>query len=726
MRNHTVSGIIAPMKTRRKQREKRAHAGLWTILVTFACIGAVLFGGYTGAMALVDTWCKDLPSVEDAGAFDVPQKSRIYANDGKTLLAELYVEDREPVTIDEVSPWVLKGTVATEDERFYQHHGADLQGILRAVVVNLTGGREGASTITQQFIRNTMLADEMTEISIKRKVREIELATQLEKVYSKDEILMMYLNTINYGDGKYGIEAASQHYYSKPASELNIPEAATLIGIPNSPSYYNPTANPESSLERRNVVLARMLSNEVITQEEYDEAINTELNLNVAPEDRTDGILKFPWFTSYVREQLMENYSSDQIFKGGLTVITSIDPKIQNMAEQAVRDEYESGTVDDDQEIALTCIDPHTGFIKAMIGGRNYNEDQFNIATSKQGRSAGSSFKTFTLTAAIEQGISPETKIDCSGPFEYNGWEPKNYGNEDLGIMSIRNMTAISSNIGYARLVTAEDGVSPESIVEMAHRMGITSGKEQELDAYPAVTLGTARVNTLQMASAYGTLAAEGVHHDPIAIIKITDAQGNVLEDRTEGSKGEQVISKEVAYAVTDVLKGVVYSSYGTAPEAALPSGQEIAGKTGTSENWRDLWFCGYTPQLSTSVWIGAREEREQHTHPWCANVFRNFMDSALSGSDIVPFEVQEAPLYNNSFKDKSAAEEEKKKEEEEKKKKEEAKKQDAEQHKPESPDTKDPVPAPKPEPKPEPSPEPQVPDEASLFGILPNELSDD
>ncbi len=672
-----LSGILACMKTRRKQRETRAHGGLWTMLVIMVGIGAVLFGTYKGAMALVDEWCKDLPDVTEATQFGVAQKSRIYANDGETLLAELYVEDREPIEIDQVSEYVLKGTVATEDVRFYEHDGVDLHGVMRAIVVNLTGGQEGASTITQQFVRNTLLADEMTEISFKRKIREMQLAVDLEKVYSKDEILMMYLNTINYGDGKYGIEAAAQHYYSTSAADLTIAQAATLIGIPNSPTLYSPTLNPENCLARRNVVLSRMLTNGVITQEEYDSAIAEDLNLNVAPEDRSDGILRYPWFTSYVREQLLSEFSHDEIFKGGLTVITSLDPTMQEYAEQAAQDEYDSGSMADDQEIALTCIDPSTGFIKAMIGGRDYNADQFNIATASGpglGRQAGSSFKMFTLTAAIEQGISPSTRINCDGPYQYGTWEVDNYGGEDYGILSIADMTAVSSNTGYARLVTQEGGVNPASIVDVAHRMGITSDESQGVSAYPALTLGTAQVNTTQMASAYATLAADGVHRDPIAIVKITNKDGEVIEDRSAGSEGEQVISPEVAYAVTQVLEGVINSSWGTAGAAALPSGQIAAGKTGTSENWRDLWWCGYTPQLSCSVWVGCREEREQYTDTWAQDVWRNFMTMCLEGSSLEYFQTADEPNYFSSFVDsdvkKKEEEEEKKKQEEEDKKK--------------------------------------------------------
>ena len=247
-------------------------------------------------MALVDEWCKDLPDVRDTDAYNLAEKSTIYANDYDeasgtgTVLAELYLEKREPVEIDQVSRYVLEGTVATEDVRFYQHNGVDLQGIVRALAVNLAGGQEGASTITQQYVRNTLIADEMTDISLKRKVREMDLAVDLEKIFTKDEILMMYLNTINYGDGCYGIQAAADHYYSVNADNLTIAQAATLIGIPNSPTMYNPTINPEAAMERRNVVLSRMLTNGVITQDEYNAAKAEDLNLNVKAEDGQNGI----------------------------------------------------------------------------------------------------------------------------------------------------------------------------------------------------------------------------------------------------------------------------------------------------------------------------------------------------------------------------------------------------------------------------------------------------
>ena len=675
------------MKPRRKQRETRTHAGLWTVLVFTVCVGVAIFGCYKGAMALVDEWCKDLPDVTKEDAFELPEKSVIYASDGKTVLAEMYLEKREPVEMDQVSNWVTEGTIATEDERFREHNGVDLQGIVRAVFVNLTGGQEGASTITQQYIRNTVLLDEMTEISLKRKVREIELATQLEKALAikheeegkspeeakqaaKDDILMMYLNTINYGDGCYGIQAAAQHYYSVNATDLTIAQAATLIGIPNSPTLYNPVLNPDASLERRNVVLTRMLSNGVITQEEYDAAVSEGLGLNVMPEVGNNGIYKYPWFTSYVREQIIEEYP-EEAFTGGLQVITTLDVKMQGHAEDAVAEQYESGNmVSSDQELALTLIDPHTGFIKAMIGGKDYEKDQYNIATSTQGNQTGSTFKAFTLTDAIEKGISPSTNMNCDGPVEVYGSSIHNYGGQDYGTMTIADMTAISSNTGFIRLITDEtSGVTPESVAKVATRLGLN---EENLPLVPTLTLGVGNANTTEMAAAYGTFAAQGVYREPVAIIKVTDRHGNVKEeiDPERGAKGKEVLDESVAYAVTEVLQGVIYKSMGTASAAALPSGQIAAGKTGTTDNWHDLWFVGYTPQLSCAVWTGSRGNNvELYTSTWCQEVWRDVMSGCLEGQPIEEFKPAPAPDYGSDYvgsKGKNEDEEEEKDKEEE------------------------------------------------------------
>ena len=635
----------------------RTHAVAWGILAAaFSVILIVGFGAYGVARSL-DSWVGKLPDVHDPEAFSYSEKTRIYANDKTTLLAEFYLQDQEPVAANQVSDYVLKGTVATEDARFYEHGGVDYYGIARALVNNLRGGDlEGASTITQQLVRNTLLSDEANDISFRRKAREAELAIEMEQAYSKDEILMMYLNTINYGSGTYGIEAAARHYFSKHASDLTVAEAATLVGIPQSPTYNNPETYPERCTKRRNLVLSRMLDAGVITSDEYEGAKAEELALNVNRKAE-DGIYAYPYFTSYVRDQLLDELSFDEVFTGGLTVYTTIDPALQGYAEQAADDVYAemANTGDDDVSLSLTCIDPRTGYVLAMIGGKDWERSQFNLATSASGRQAGSSFKAFTVAAAIEQGISPRTAIDCSTGYENPAWpEPvTNYDGANYGNLSIENMTWVSANTGFARLVTDPDGVSPESLLEMAERLGVSGDARYGYGAYPALTLGAAQTNTLRMASAYGVFAAGGARYADTCITEVTASDGAKLIDHTT-PRSEQVLSPEVAAATTNVLRGVV--TQGTGREAKLPSGQVSAGKTGTSQEHRDLWYCGYTPQLSCAVWTGAAQEREMWEAPWCKDAWRLFMSRALEGRELEDFPAAAEPAYANPFNEKQAA----------------------------------------------------------------------
>ena len=635
----------------------RTHAVGWGVLVAVFSLAVVVGLGAYGLGRTFDSWIADLPDVHDPNAFTYSDKTRIYANDKTTLLAEFYLQDQEPVEASQVSDYVLKGTVATEDERFYEHGGVDAWGIARALVNNLSGkSLEGASTITQQLVRNTLLSEEANDISFRRKAREAELAVRMERAYTKDEILMMYLNTINYGSGAYGIEAASERYFSKHASELSLAEAATLVGIPQSPTYNNPIDYPENCTKRRNLVLDRMLANGVITREERDEAAAQELALDVR-EKAEDGIYAFPYFTSYVRELLLGELTFEQVFDGGLTVYTTIDPTLQDYAEDAAAEVYEemAQTGDGDVSLSLTCVDPHTGYVLAMIGGKDWGSSQFNLATSASGRQAGSSFKAFTVAAAIEQGISPRTAIDCSNGYDNPAWDAPvtNYNGADYGYLSIERMTWVSANTGFARLLTDPDGVSPASLLEMAERLGVTGEAQYGYGAYPALTLGAAQTNTLRMASAYGAFATGGVRFKDTCITEVVSRDGERLIDNT-APESERVLSEEVSAATTNVLRGVV--TQGTGRASALESGQVSAGKTGTSQEHRDLWFCGYTPQLSCAVWTGAAVEREMWEAPWCKDAWRLFMSRALEGRELEEFPTADEPAYNSPFNEKQSS----------------------------------------------------------------------
>lgn len=639
------------MKIRRKQREMRTHAVQWGLLVFTVALCFVGYWGVQGILHVMEGWTEDLPPLADTDFTNHSKESVMYAGDDQTILAEFQLEKREPIELDQVSPYVKEGTVDTEDIRFYEHNGVDLPGIARALLNNIRGGSlEGASTITQQLVRNTVLTQEANEISFKRKIREAELAVDLEKLYSKDEILLMYLNTINYGDGCYGIEAASQNYFQVPATDLTLSQAATLVGIPQSPTFLNPKEYPEDCLQRRNIVLDRMLAAGDITQEEYDSAQAEELGLNPAPEAPADGIYAYPYFTSYVRELLLAEdnpygCSYADLFQGGLTIYTSLKPDLQEKAEAACNAQLDR--MDGDLDASLVAIDAKTGQVTAMVGGKDYAESQVNLATGTggSGRQAGSTFKAFTLAAAIEQGISPQTLIDCTSPMKVGvdgATEPfENFGGATYGIQTIQNATAISSNTGYLRLSQA---IGQISTTEMASRLGVTSPMEPVY----TTTLGVADVTPLDMSSAYATLATGGVKHSPVVVTKIVDRNGTVIYEAPDTS--EQVLAEEVTGATTKVLQ-TVFSSSGTAYGAAPYNGQPVAGKTGTSNGFADHWLVGYTPSLSCAAWIGNPAGAIETDNALnCNALWSDFMNAALEGQELEYFPTTKDPAYNNAY----------------------------------------------------------------------------
>ena len=634
----------------------RTHAVKWALLVTVAALCFVGYAGVQGVLGVMDGWTKDLPSIEDTDFTNTSRESVMYAGDESTLLAEFQLEKRDPVTYEEISPYVLQGTVDTEDVRFYEHTGVDIPGIARAFVNNLRGGDlEGASTITQQLVRNTVLSEEANDISFERKIREAQLAVDLEKRFSKDDILVKYLNIINYGDGCYGIEAAAQNYFQVSALDLTLAQAATLVGIPQSPTYLNPKAYPDDCLERRNVVLDRMLSAGDITQQEHDDAQAEELGLNPAPDAPADGIYAYPYFTSYVRTLLFDennpyNCSYADLFKGGLTIYTSLDPAMQDAAQAAVDDQR--ANMADNLDASIVAVDVATGQVKAMTRGVPYGqgegESQVNIATGDggTGRQAGSTFKAFTLAAAIEQGISPQTLVDCSSPLKAGQdgapQDFENFNGASYGIQSIQSATAISSNTGYLRL---SNSIGQASTTEMASRLGVTSPMEPVYTA----TEGVADVNPLEMASAYATLASGGVKRTPTVITKILDRDGGVIYEA--GDTSERVLDEAVTAATTKVLETVFTQSNATGTSARLNNGQPVAGKTGTASLFTDHWLVGYTPSLSCAAWIGDPSGAVPTDTSLTANaLWKDFMDRATDGQAIENFPTVADPPYNNPY----------------------------------------------------------------------------
>ncbi|MDO5118685.1 MAG: PBP1A family penicillin-binding protein [Coriobacteriales bacterium] len=615
-----------------RQRRARAHAR--THVVAFSIAGFIAFQMLLMATLLfsltmmVNNWLEDLPDYQSADAYLVPEPTTIYAADG-TVIAEYYLQNRRIIDMDQVSQYVLTASVDTEDIRFYKHNGVDPQAIIRAVIAQLSGSSEGASTITQQLVRNTVLSDEQFDYSLKRKVREAYIAIQMEKMYTKDQILMMYLNTIYYGDGAYGIQAASINYFNKNASDLTLSEAALLCGLPQAPSAYDPTVNPDLATKRRNVVLMRMFDAGDITKEQYDEAVNEELVLNHGA--YLDPVGPYPYFSDYVQSLLLEDFDYNTILQGGLHVYTTLDTTWQRYAEEAVREQLDV-VGDPNLQFGLAAIEPSTGYIKAIVGGRDYEVSQFNTATQAR-RQPGSSMKMFTLATAISQGMNPSIMLNANSPLKItDDWEVQNYGNASYGTVTLRYATEESLNTPYAQVALA---VGIENVIATAHAMGI----DVDLPPYPSVALGSAGIPPVQMAEAYATLAADGVHREGVAITRIEDRNGNVIYEHVDTP--EQVLAPEVAEAVTDVLKGTVRGA-GTAAILSynfnIPV--DMAGKSGTSSGARDLWFVGYTPSMACAVWCGYLEESmiyvygyEGHGYQTSVPVWGRFAEKLYSSS---------------------------------------------------------------------------------------------
>ena len=639
---------MGPRQRHARQRSKTHAVPIVIVsLLGFMLIAGVAFG--IGMLGNINRWLSDLPDYTDTNQYLVSEPTHILDAQGNEI-ATLFAQNRESVTADQVSPYVLKGTVDVEDERFYEHNGVDIIGIGRAVVAQLMGRSEGASTITQQLVRNTILSEEQFDQTIERKVREAFIAIKMEEIFSKDEILMMYLNTIYYGHGAYGIQAASKTYLSKNASELTLAEAALLVGLPNSPSYYDPTVNPEAAVDRRNKVLGNMARLGTITEEECATAQAEPLALAVT-ETSDSGITVYgqPYFVDYVRSLLQEEFSTDVLFKGGLTVKTTIDPTVQAAAEQAAVENINKYRAADDLNIGMTVIDPKTGYIKAMVGGRDYNlnDAHTNHATAK--RQPGSSFKSFTLATAIKMGMNPTVLVNCDSPLTWDmpdgqeDYRVQNYGGSRYGTISLARATELSSNTGYVQIAEA---IGNQNIMETCRALGLDTSKMHD---GLSMTLGTGEVSTLDMAEAYATFANGGKHRESVAITQIESRDGKVLYQHQD--KPEDALTPEEAAAVTQVLEGVMTN--GTGSGANPWNGQDVAGKTGTAgtaSDTTDLWFCGYSPQYSVSVWVGHSGSNNPinglRTSEMVLPVFRNFMKTMLADAEREKFPEAEAPEY--------------------------------------------------------------------------------
>lgn len=570
------------------------------LLYLFLVLAAILTGGAVGFF-LFSVW--DLPEVQALEEYRPSVTSRVYSDSGR-LLAEFYVENRIPVRLEEVPERFIQALIATEDARFYQHKGLDIRGIARALYRNIRAGRvvEGGSTLTQQLSKVLFLTPEK---NISRKLKEMALALRIEQRYTKREILSLYLNQIYFGSGAYGIESAARIYFRKAAKELTLGECALLAGLPRSPKRYSPFKEPENALGRRAYVLNRMVALNMISRQEAEEAKKEPLPSE--PDVVAGGAA--PYFVEYIRQKVEERFGSGILYAGGINIYTSINDELQSYAEAAVKAglskiEARRGKKSKDLpplQAALVAIEPGTGHIRAMVGGRDFSRSQFNRAWQAY-RQPGSAFKPIIFAAAIERGIGPSDMIEDS-PVSFkidrnNTWTPRNFTNTYQGKVTLRKALEQSLNVPTVRLL---EKVGIKETIEFARKLGIGS----RLEPYLSLALGTSDLTLLEITSAYAVFANQGVRLDPAAILTITDSSGRILY--TNASIPRIVTSQETAFLITYLLKGVVERGTGW---KARELGRPVAGKTGTTNDYRDAWFIGYVPSLVAGVWVGYDDNR--------------------------------------------------------------------------------------------------------------------
>ncbi|MBP0004392.1 MAG: penicillin-binding protein 1A [Cyanobacteria bacterium SBC] len=612
-----------PTRPPRRQNLKYGAIVVATVLLGLvgAGVGAVSWG--LRKLEAIDRTLQHLDP-EDVLTFARRGTIEIQAADGSIL------QQTGPVTHDElkianVPQRLIQAFLAAEDRRFYEHDGIDYKAIVRAAKVNFEARDwiEGGSTLTQQLARMVFLTQEIT---LDRKLREARLAQKIEQRLTKSEILEKYLNLVYLGAGAYGVADAAWVYFSKTVDELTLAEMATLAGLPAAPTDYSPLVSPTLAQQRRDVVLQEMAEAGYISTSEARSATRQPLQLNPQLPKRLQ--VRMPYFTTYVRQELPKYLTDEQIEKGGIIVETTLDPALQTWAQQVVRDAVATqGSIEGFSEAALAAIDPRSGEIKALVGGTDFKISQFNRASQAM-RQPGSTFKGIIYTAAMAAGFSPYDLYQ-DAPFSIEGYQPKNFGGGHSGWMPLREALAQSVNIIAVKLL-ADVGFEPT--LKVAKAMGI----ESELGYVYPLALGAFEVTLLEMTSAYGTLANQGKHYRASGIRRIVNTDGEILYNAETQAKPQQAIDPDSAAIMTWMLQQVVVSGTG---RAAKLDDRAVAGKTGTSDAARDLWFIGYIPQLAVGIWLGNDNNAPTAgSSSTAAGVWHTFMEVAVRGMAAIDF----------------------------------------------------------------------------------------
>lgn len=654
---------------RRQHKEKSS-----TVKKIFLFLFIIVF--IAGAGAAAGFFLSVSSGLPDISANIAPDaSSRIYDAKGRLITTVHAEENRLPVSIDEVPANLQNAFIAVEDNRFYEHHGVDPLGIIRAVFRNIISGNataQGGSTITQQLARNAFLSQEQT---LKRKLLEAFLALKIERQYTKKEILEMYMNQIYFGQGCYGIQTASKVYFGKDVKDLSLAQCALIAGLPNSPNYYSPFHSVEAAKQRQSIVLDQMVKYGYITESEAAAAKEADIHLARPQEQRgTDSVASY--FVNYVIHLISEKYDSDAIYKEGLQIYTTLDLDLQKEAEAALKKNLPDAYTDDNNltqpQGALVSIEVGTGYVRAMVGGRG--QDHFNRAVQMT-RQPGSAFKPFVYLTAFANKVTPFDILSNTAKDFGGGWTPKNYGGTSGGSVTVMEALVKSMNIPTVYLA---DQVGMGKVIQTAKNVGIstlvTEGEYSDTNLATALGGLTYGVSVWDMAKAYSVFANGGKLVEPTVIMKVVDRNGKVLEDHSGARESTQAVDEASAWTLTSVLEEVI--SRGTGGNAYI--GRPSAGKTGTTDDEHDAWFVGYTPDLSTAVWVGDDTSTNAGytggTIP--AAIWRDYMYEAESDYTVKNFEIP-ASVRSSMEKARAArakqeaeAAEKKKKEEAEKKKK--------------------------------------------------------
>ena len=570
---------------RRKRVTKRGPKKRNIFLCLFSmCVSAML-----AAIAAFNIYLASLPPISNFEDIKPNPVTTIYSADGeviKTFTAFKF----EKVSIDKIPKYLKEAVIATEDKNFYHHRGFDTMGMIRSTITNVLSGevKQGGSTITQQLARILFLSNERT---FDRKIKELIIAHRIEKTISKDEILELYLNSVYLGSGVYGVSSAARTFFDKDLSQLTLAEQALIAGLPQAPSIYSPFANKKAGLKRRNQVLRRMYRNKYITQEQMVAAQKEGLHLSNKP--RIYSYNKAPYYIDFVLNELKNiGFEEQEISQGGLKIYTTLDYKSQNAAQNAVQNALNKvGLTKPANQIALFSFSPTTGRIYAYIGGKNYEQSQYDRVT-KAIRPSGSSFKPFVYATALQQGVSVDDTIEDT-PLTIQDWTPKNYGKKYRGKITIWQALAISSNVAAVRLIK-KSGV--DAVIQTAREMGITTPLASDM----TIALGSNGVKLYDMVVSYGAFANGGFRVRPYCVERVENSRGVTIYENS-GPKIVKVINFETAAGMTYMLRKVVEVGTGKAANIA----QNVAGKTGTTNDYRDAWFVGYTPDIVTGVWVG-------------------------------------------------------------------------------------------------------------------------